>query len=36
MLVRRGTLRRGEAVDVRDFYEGDKDAEADRLRRHGR
>ncbi len=36
MLLRRGKLRRGEAVDVRDFYEGDKDAEADRLRRHGR
>jgi hypothetical protein len=35
MLARRGKLRRGEAWDAADFYEGRKDAEADRRRRHG-
>lgn len=36
MLRRRAKLRGGEAVVAEDFFEGDKAAEADRLRRHGR
>ncbi len=35
MTKKRAKLRRGEADDNRDFYEGDKAAEADRRRRHG-
>lgn len=34
MSYRRAKLRSGEAYDVGDFYEGRKDAEADRHRRH--
>ena len=36
MTVRRAKLRNQEHYEVGDFYEGSKDAEADRHRRHGR
>lgn len=36
MSARRAKLRAGEAYDVADLFEGDKAAEADRKRRHGR
>ncbi len=36
MSARRAKLRAGESYDPADFYEGDKAAEADRRRRHGR
>ena len=36
MLSRRAKLARGQSFDTGDFYEGSKEAEADRHRRHGR
>lgn len=35
MLSHRGKVRRAEPIDSRDFFEGDKAAEADRRRRRG-